>query len=126
MTVNRIIRGGLCFKVSKVKICNELKIDLPIQHIHKTAAIFIHKHMSHMKCHSLLNQLRVPKRKASPIYVKKPQVGNYAASLDKCIEVYNRQPTKVKEMTLRQFKKYLMKGLNKKEETCLHSTHDPI
>ena len=37
MMVNRIIQGGLNFKVNKVKIGEEIKVNLPHQHIHKTA-----------------------------------------------------------------------------------------
>jgi len=55
-------------------------------------------------------QLIIPKRKASIIYVRKPQIGIYNASLDKCIEVYNRLPAHVKDMTTRQFKKYIQRN----------------
>ena len=89
MTVNRLIKGGWNFKVSKVKICAEIKVDMPNQHMHKTVALYMHKHLLHRKCHAFVNQLIIPKRMASSIYVKKPQVGIYNASLDKCTENYN-------------------------------------
>ena len=110
MTVNRIIPGGLTFKVNKVKICREIQVDLPQQHMFKMAALYLHKHLSHRKCKSLVNQLIIPKRVASTIYVKKPQIGMYNASLDKCVENYNRIPSNVKSMTHRQFKKYYKKN----------------
>ena len=33
MTLNRIIHGGLTFKVSKVNICKQIKAELPEKHI---------------------------------------------------------------------------------------------
>ena len=110
MTMNRIIRGGMCFRVSKEKICAEIKVDLPQQHMLKTAASYIHKHLQHQKCYSLTDQLIIPKRKVSLLYVKKPQIGIYNASLDKIIELYNRLPPNVRVMTMRQFKIYLLKN----------------
>ena len=58
----------------------------------------------------MINQLIIPKRTASLIYVKKPQVGIYNASLDKCIKNYNRIPANIRAMTLRQFRRYYKKN----------------
>lgn len=85
-------------------------MDIPHQHMTKTAAIYMHKHLTHRKCASIVNQLIIPKRKASHIYVKNPQQGIYNASLDKCVDLYNRLPTQVKEMTIPQFKRYTKKN----------------
>ena len=110
MMVNKIIRGGINFQVSKVKICREVKVDLPNQHMTKTAALYMHKHLTHRKCDSIINQLIIPKHKVSHIYVKNPQLGIYNASLDRCVELYNRLPTQVKAMTIAQFKCYTKKN----------------
>ena len=109
MSVNRLIRGGVTFKVNNTKICKEIKSEMPAQHMKKTAALFIHKHLKHKKCPAILNQLVIPKRKASWLYVKNPQIGTYNASFDKCIELYNRVPANVQDMSVRQFKKYYKK-----------------
>ena len=110
MSVNKLIRGGVTYKVNNTKICKEIKSELPAQHMKKTAALFIHKHLNHQKCPSILNQLVIPKRKASWLYVRSPQLGTYNASFDKCVELYNRVPSNVQEMTVRQFKKYYKKN----------------
>ena len=54
----------------------------------------------------MVNQLIIPKQKASYIYMKSPQIGIYNASIDKCIELYSRFPANVKVITIKQFKKY--------------------
>ena len=95
---------------NKTKICKEIKVDMPQTHMRKTAALFTHKHIKHRKCPALLNQMVIPKRTASWIYMKKPQMGVYSASLDKCVDLYNRIPTNVQEMTIRQFRKYYKKN----------------
>ena len=69
MTINRIIRRGLTYKVSRVKICNDIKCDLPAKHIRKASLSFIHKHLTHRKCSALMDQLMIPKGKSSPIFV---------------------------------------------------------
>merc|ERR1711954_453117 len=105
MTVNRIIRGGMTFKVNSLKICKEIKVDIPQQHIRKVSAQYIHKHLKQRKCNALLDELIIPKRETSHIYVKRPQIGTYSASLDKQIELYNTLPARAKLMTIKQFKK---------------------
>ena len=110
MTINRIIRGGLTFKVNSVKICKEIKVNLPLQHIRKVSAQYIHKHLKTKKCTALLDELIIPKREISHIYVKQPQMTTYCASLDKSIEMYNLLPAKTKVMTGKQFKKYCKKN----------------
>ena len=110
MTINRIIRGGLTFKVNKVKICKEISVDLPAQHILKTAAKYMHKHLMHRKCDAVINDLIIPKRVSSHIYVRNPLNGVYNASLDKITELYNRMPAVTKSMTMRQFNRYCTKN----------------
>ena len=109
ITINRIIKGGLTFKVNSVKICKEIKVNLPLQHIRKVAAQYIHEHIKTRKCSALIDQLIIPKRESSHIYVKQPQMTTYSASLDKSIDLYNHLPAKTKTMTVRQFKKYCKK-----------------
>ena len=109
MTVNRIIRGGLTYKVSKVKICNDIKCDLPAKHIRKASLSFIHKHLTHRKCSALIDQLIIQKRKSSPIFVSKPQNGIYHGLLDRIIEMYNCLPTEAKTLRPGPFKRYLKK-----------------
>ena len=110
MTINRLIRGGLTFKVKSEKICKEIKADPPSQHMLKVAVQYIHKHLNHKKCNALIDELVIPKRSTSHIYVKKPQNGTYTASLDKIIKIYNLLPASAKLMTMRQFKKYCRKN----------------
>ena len=66
MTINRIIHGGYTYKVNKVKICSEIESDLPGQHMNKTAVLYLHKHLNHRKCPSLMDQLLIPKQKRLP------------------------------------------------------------
>ena len=72
MLINRVIHGGYTFRVNKTTICDEIKTDMPLQSICKTAATFLHKHLTHRKCDSLINQLVIPKKIASHIYVRNP------------------------------------------------------
>ena len=110
MTINKIIHGDNNYRVSKVKICQEVKVDMPAQHMLKKAPIYMHKDLTHRKCNAIVNQLIIPKRKASCLYVKKPQTGTYNASLDKCVDLYSWIPTNVQEMTIAQFKRYYKKN----------------
>ena len=107
MTLKRIIHGGLTFTVSKVNICKQIKEELPEKHINKTAAKFIQKQLYTRKCPALLDELIIPKRDASIIYLKNPQLGTYPASLDKLINLYNKLPQKTKSMNPSRFKRYL-------------------
>ena len=109
MLVNQIIHGGYTYKVNKIKICAEIKSDMPIQMMTKATVTYMHKHLKHKKCHSFINQLVIPKRIASQIYVKRPQNGIYTASIDKITELYNKLPLEVKSMNIGPFKKYLQK-----------------
>ena len=110
MNINRLILGGNNWMTNKTKICSEIKVDPPRQLICKAALRFIHKHLIKKTCGAIINQLSIPKRSVSMIYVKDPQSGTYHASIDRIIEVYNKLPTKVKEMSIGQFKKYLQKN----------------
>ena len=110
MLVNRITHGGYTFKVNKNTICETIKSDLPIQATCKTAVTFLHKHLLHRKCESLINRLAIPKRNASMIYVREPQNSTYTASIDKLVELYNKLPAKVKLMTIGSFKRYMRKN----------------
>ena len=107
MTINRIIHGGSTLKVNKVKICQEIKCDLPAQHMCKTMVSFLHKHLFHRKCKAIIDQLIIPKRKSSIIYVRKLQNGTYHGSLDQNVDLYNKLPTNVKAMKVGPFKRYL-------------------
>ena len=98
MTLNRIIHGGVTFKISKVNICKKIKCDLPSKHILKTSARFIQKHIYLKKCPAILDKLVIPKREASIIYMRSPQMGTYPASLDKLIQLYNSLPLTHKSM----------------------------
>ena len=110
MLINCVVHGGYTYKVNKVTICEEIKADLPIQSMWKTAVTYLHKHLSHKKCHSLINQLVIPKRIASQIYIKRPKNSIYTASIDKITELYNKLPLKVKFMTIGSFKRYMRKN----------------
>ena len=109
MSVNRIIRGGLTYKVSKVKICKDIKSDLPAKHIRNATLNFIHKHLHHRKCSALIDQLWIPKRKSSPIFVRNPQNGVYHGSIDRIIDMYNNLPTEAKSLRPGPFKRYMKK-----------------
>ena len=109
MTLNRIIHGGATFKVSKINICKKVKCDLPSKHILKTSARFIQKHIYLKKCPAILEKLVIPKREASIIYMRKPQMGVYPASLDKLIQLYNSLPLTQKSMKPERYKRYLKK-----------------
>ena len=76
----------------------------------KVAVQYLHKHLNHKKCNALIDELIIPKRSTSHIYVKKPQYGTYTASLDRIVEIYNQLPASAKLMTTRQFKKYRKKN----------------
>ena len=104
MLLNRIIHAGYTYRVNKVKICTEIKADLSVQLMCKTAVSYLHKHLLHKECSSLMNQLVVPKRKASQIYVKQPQNSIYMASIDKITDLYNKLPVEVKSMKMGPFK----------------------
>ena len=110
MTLNRIIHGGVTFKVSKVNICKKVKCELPSKHILKTSARFIHKHLYMKKCPAILDKLVIPKREVSIIYMRKPQMGVYPASLDKLIQLYNSLPLTIKSMKPTKLKRYLIKN----------------
>ena len=110
MTLNRIIHGGVTFKVSKINICKKIGCDLPSKHILKTSARFIQKHMYLKQCPSIIEKLVIPKREVSMIYMRKPQLGVHPASLDKLIQLYNRLPQSHKTMKPARFKKYLTKN----------------
>ena len=110
MTLKRIIHGGLTFKVRKVEICNYIKEEPPEKHILKVAAKYIHKHLHLRKCPALMNELIIPKRSASIIYMKNPLNDTYPGSLDKLIQIYNKLPQDVKSKNPNQFKWYLKKN----------------
>merc|ERR1711954_50654 len=97
MTIKRIIHGGLTFRVRKTDICRKIKEETPDKHILKVSTKFIHKHLHHRKCQSLMNELIIPKRSASIIYLKNPLISTYPGSLDRIIQIFNKQPQKVKE-----------------------------
>ena len=110
MTLKRIIHGGLTFKVSKVKICDYIKEEPPEKHILKVAAKYIHTHLHFRKSSALIEELILPKRSASIIYMKNPQIGTYSASLDKLVNIYNMLPQNAKTMNPAKFKRYLKKN----------------
>ena len=107
MYVNRVIQGGYNFRRNKTKVCQEIKVDLPRQLMCKAAVRFLHKHLINRKCDAVLKKLIIPKRKISMIHLKKPQSGQYHASLDQIVDLYNKLPAKVKIMCIGQFKKYM-------------------
>ena len=76
----------------------------------KMAVKYLHKHITAGKCESVLSQLIVPKRKASSVFVKQPQLGNYHTSLDKIVEIYNLLPASAKAKQMGPFKRYLTKN----------------
>ena len=76
----------------------------------KAALKFLHKHLQTQKCEAIMEQLIIPKRKASNIYVKQPQLGQYKASIDRIVELYNMLSAQVKSMTVGQFKRYMGKN----------------
>ena len=76
----------------------------------KTLATFLPKNLSHMHCDSLINQLIIPKRKTSKIYIRKPQQGLYHAAIDKIVEGYNLLPAEVKSLNMGPFKRYMRKN----------------
>ena len=118
MTLNRIIHGGLTFKVNNSKICKRIGCELPDKHIKKISARYIQKHMYHKQCPAIIDKLVVPKREASVVYMRKPQLGVYPASLDKLIQLYNKLPTDTKTMKPQRFKRYLAKNdLNKNQRS---------
>ena len=41
------------------------------------------------------------------IHLRKPQSGQYHASIDKVVDLYNKLPAKVKAMSIGLFKKYM-------------------
>ena len=85
-------------------------MDLPKQNLYKTAVKFLHKHLTTRKCESILNQMIIPKRKVSTIYMKQPQLGQNHGALDKIVEVYNKLPPQVRCMKIGAFKKYLSRN----------------
>ena len=109
MLVNRLIHGKCGYMDAKTKICKDIKVDLPKMWMRKTAATFLHKHLTTAKCHDLILQLKIPKRIASPIFVRDPQLGNYNCSLDRIVEVYNSLPLDLKAKKVMPFKRYLKK-----------------
>ena len=76
----------------------------------KTAVTYLHKHLIHHKCNAIIDQLIIPKRKSSSIYVRDPQIGMYHASLDRIVELYYKLPANVKAMKIGPFKRYLKKN----------------
>ena len=110
MTLKRIIHGGLTFKVRKTEICTKIKEEPPEKHILKVSAKYIHKHIHHRKCNAMMNELIIPKRAASIVYMKKPLNGVYHGSLDNLIKIYNKLPQNVKMKNPNQFKRYLKKN----------------
>ena len=110
MMVNRQIHGWNNFHLNKECICKEICVDIPRQEILKTGLKFPHKAILHKKYESILEQLIIPTRAASKIYMKNLQKGNYNSSLDIIIvDYYNKLPPTVKTMTIRQFNRYLAK-----------------
>ena len=105
-----IIHGGYTFKVNNKKICREAQVELPPMHMSKAAVSFMHKQLHHQKCISIVEKLKIPKRKTSHIYVRNPQNGTYPASLDKLVDLYNKLSPEGKTKTLGQFKHYLCKN----------------
>ena len=110
MTLNRIVHGGLTFKISNINICKKVKCEMPEKHIMKTSARYIQKHLNLRKCPSILEKLVIPKREAAIIYMRKPQLGTYPAPLDKLVQIHNKLPTHTKTMKPARFKKYLAKN----------------
>ena len=110
MYINRLIRGGYTFMVNKVKICEQIKVDLPRMALAKTAVTYLHNHIRHKLCDSLTGKLVIPKRIASIMYTKRPQNGTYPASLDKIVNIYNKLPANVKTLRIGPFKRYLKKN----------------
>ena len=109
MLVNRLIHGKCGYMTAKTKICKDIKSDMPNMWMRKTAAKFMHKQITSAKCDDLLMQLKIPKRKASPIYVKDPQLGNYNCSLEKMVEIYNSLPVDLKAKKVVPLKRHLKK-----------------
>ena len=109
MTLKRIIHGGLTFRVRKTEICQKIKEETPDKHILKVSAKFIHKHLHFRKCPALMEELVIPKRAASLIYLKNPLNGIYPGSLDRLIQTYNKLPQNVKAKNPNQLKRYLKK-----------------
>ena len=72
-------------------------------------ARYIHKHIYKRKCPAIIDELIIPKRVASIIYMKNPQNGIYPASLDRLVNIYNKLPQDVKNKNPSQFKRYLLK-----------------
>ena len=110
MLVNRIIHGGYTFKVNNKKVCKEANVELPRMHMSKTAVTFVHKHLSHLKCISITEKLKIPKRKISHIYVRNPLNSTYPSSLDRLVDMYNKLPPETKTITMGQFKAYMRKN----------------
>ena len=96
--------------MNKTTICKRIKAEPPEKHVTKTAAKFIHKHLHHQKCPSMMNELIIPKRAASMIYLKNPLNGTYPGSLDKLIQIHNKLPQNVKAKNPNQLKRYLKKN----------------
>ena len=50
---------------NKIKICDKIKVDLPQMGMTKTAVTYLHKHLVHRKCNSVIKQLKITMRKAT-------------------------------------------------------------
>ena len=96
--------------VNKKTICKRIGVELPEKHIIKTSARYIHKHIFHKKCPAVMDRMIIPKRDATIIYMKKPQLGVYPASLDKLVQLYNSMPLKLKAMKPPKLKKHFVKN----------------
>ena len=89
MTLNRIVHGGITFKVNSSTICKRIKVKPPEKHITNTAAQFIHKQLYQKKCPALTSKMIIPKRNAGHIYMRMPQAGIYPSSIDRLVGIYN-------------------------------------
>ena len=110
MTLNRIIHGGITFKVNSNTICKRIKVKHPEKHITNTAAQFIQKQLFHKKCPALTSKMLIPKRNAGHIYMRMPQAWIYPSSIDKLVGIHNRLPQNLKTMNPPWFKRYLRKN----------------
>ena len=58
----------------------------------------------------MIDQLIIPKRKSSYIYVREPQNGIYHGPIDKIIELNNKLPATARTMSIEHLDKYIKRN----------------
>ena len=111
--IKRILRWTLkepTYMVATRVICQKLQTDLPEQMILKNNLKYIHRIMTEGKVEQILNELKIPERSSSKIYMKNPSKETNKSSLEHQIDMYNALPNSLRILQPNKLKRKLRKS----------------